>query len=125
MGFRACEHKIGDGERNQHESIDEEHAIPQHKNVAENYGSRSLVCPRSFVLSGCHDGKPDSFQQVLETSMIPESVHGGIQVKVYEPVAVLFVGFFEVFDRAVVIAQADVDSSEEVGRSIFLFCSVR
>ena len=59
-------------------------------------------------------GKGDTPQQVLETRIVAQTVHAGIYMKIDEPVRALFVGFLEVFDRAVVFSQTDVDSREEV-----------
>ncbi len=43
-------------------------------------------------------------------------------MKIDKPVGVLFVAFLQVFNRAVVFSQADVDSSEEVGGDILSLC---
>jgi hypothetical protein len=59
-------------------------------------------------------GKGDTPQQVLETRVVAQTVHAGIYMKIDEPVRALFVGFLEVFDRAAVFSQTDVDSREEV-----------
>ncbi len=67
-------------------------------------------------------GKADTPQQVLETRVVPQAVHAGIYVKIDKPVRVLFVGFLQVFNRAVVFSQSDVDSGKEVGCHILLLC---
>ena len=58
----------------------------------------------------------------LKTWVGPQGVHARIHMKIDKPVGVLFIGFLQVFNRAVVFSQADVDSGEEVGRDIFLLC---
>ena len=61
-------------------------------------------------------------QQVLKTWVGPQAVHARVYVKIDKPVGVLFVGFLQVFNRAVVVSQADVDSGEEVRCNILLLC---
>ena len=46
-------------------------------------------------------------------------VHDGIDVKVDEPVGVVFVGFLEVIEGTVVLTEADVDSGEKMRRYVF------
>ena len=65
-------------------------------------------------------GKSDPPQQILETRIVPQIVHTRIYMKIDKPVAVLFVGFLQIFDRAVAVSQANVDSGEEMGRDIFV-----
>jgi hypothetical protein len=70
--------------------------------------------PNCFHWESRASGKGDTPQQVLETRVVAQTVHAGIDMKIDEPVRALFVGFLEVFDRAVVFSQTDVDSREEV-----------
>ena len=41
-------------------------------------------------------------------------------MKIDEPVGMFFIAFLQAFNRAFLFSQADVDSSEVVGRDIFL-----
>src|SRR5215469_18932656 len=67
-------------------------------------------------------GKADAPQQVLKTWVGPQAVHARIYVKIDKPVRVLFVGFLQVLNHAVVFSQAGVDSGEEVRCNIFFLC---
>src|ERR1700720_1542808 len=72
---------------------------------------------------GC--GEADAPQQVLETRIVPQIVHARIDMKIDKPVGVLFVGFLQVFNCAVVFPQADMDSSEEVRCDVLVLCEPR
>src|SRR5215467_12468263 len=91
--------------------------MPTRVNQNRKYGP-----PNCFHWESRASGKGDTAHQVLEMRVVAQTVHAGIYMKIDEPVRALFVGFLEVFDRAVVFSQADVDSREEVRRHIPLFC---
>src|SRR5262249_2563868 len=67
-------------------------------------------------------GKTNSPQQILERRIRSQVVHGRIEVRVEEPVGVIVITLFQIFEGALVFSQADVDSSEVVRRNIFPFC---
>ncbi len=67
-------------------------------------------------------GRPIRRNRSWKRRIVPQAVHARIYMKIDKPVGVLFVGFLQVFDRAVVFSQADVDSGEEVRRDILLLC---
>ena len=73
------------------------------------------------MLGGIRCREADALEQILETGLVAQVVHDGIDVQVDEPVGVVFVGFLEVIEGAVVFSEADVDSGEEVGRDVFAF----
>src|SRR5262245_8565118 len=58
----------------------------------------------------------DAAQEGLEARVGAKGVHAGINVEIDQPVRVFFGGFFKIFHRAVMLAQAEVDSGEEVRR---------
>src|ERR1700722_2301147 len=67
----------------------------------------------------------DAFQQIRETGIVAQIVHARIYMKVNEPVAVLRVGFLQKFNRAVMLGQAEVDSSKKMRRDIFVLGQFR
>jgi hypothetical protein len=44
----------------------------------------------------------DALQHVIETWIVPQAVHAWFHMQIDKPVGVLFVGFLQVFDRAIV-----------------------
>jgi len=71
------------------------------------------------MLRGVRCGEADALEQILKTGLVAQVVHDGIDVEIDEPVGMVFVGFLEVIEGAVVLSEADVDSGEEVGRDVF------
>src|ERR1039457_5358189 len=79
--------------------------------------AKSIRVTSSFSQRGSRGlefGKANTPQQVLETWVVPQAVHARIYTKIDKPVGVLFVRFLQVFNRAVVFSQADMDSGEEI-----------
>src|SRR5580698_3848333 len=76
----------------------------------------------SFFHLRIASGKSNTPQQILETGIAPQIVHARVYRKVNKPVRVFLVGFLQVFQGPVIFSQADVDSSEEVGRNVFVLC---
>ncbi len=76
------------------------------------------------MTGGSLHGKANSWQQVLKTSVVPQVVHVWIQMKIDEPVGVLFTALLQVLNRPVVFPQANIDSRKEIGRNISLLCQL-
>ena len=91
------------------------------RNYGRNNNSPGTACNDANSCL-CKLAKADTPQQVLKTWAGPQSLHARIDVKIDEPVGVLFVGFLQIFNRAVVFSQADVDAGEEVRCNILLLC---
>jgi hypothetical protein len=49
-------------------------------------------------------GKADNPHQFLKTRIGPQAVHAGIEVKINRPVGMLFEGFLQVFERAIIFS---------------------
>src|SRR6516225_12253166 len=62
----------------------------------------------------------DAAQQGLATRLGAHGVHAGVDAQVDQPVRRLLGGLFEIFDGAILLAEAQVDSGEEVRRDVFL-----
>src|SRR5579862_2951515 len=71
------------------------------------------------MLGGIRCWKPDALEQILETGLAAQIVHGWIYVEINEPVGVVFVGLLEAIEGAIVFTEANMDSGEEVGRDVF------
>lgn len=77
-----------------------------------------LFVPRK---RGGGDGwEPYLLEQFLEAGLVAEGVHAGIDVEIEEPVGVILVGLFEVVEGLVILAEADVNSGEEVRRDVLM-----
>src|SRR6476660_8986941 len=67
-----------------------------------------------------HRRKANPPQQALETLVVAQDVHARIYMKIDKPVGMLLIAFLQVFNRAVVLSQANVDSGEGIGRDILV-----
>ena len=74
----------------------------------------------SYGGGGRQRGKANPPYQALETWVVPQVVHARIYMKIDKPVGMFFIAFLQIFNRAFVFSQADVDSGEKVGRDILL-----
>jgi hypothetical protein len=77
------------------------HPLGDGVQIERNVGKKT-VGSNLLQKGGCQRGKADTLQQALKTWIFSQGVHAWIHVKIDKPVAMLFVRFLQVFNRAVV-----------------------
>src|SRR5262245_42840950 len=90
---------------------------------------RDANCSEHWPVShrNSSQGQADAAKQILKARESTQGVHAGIDVEVEQPVGAIFAGFLEIFDGAVLLSEANMNSGQVVRRDVLLpgeFCQI-